>query len=272
VSPASALPAPAPAELRVLERIHAAPGIRLGCQLRPAAAVTVAPLLDPGLPPRALLGFRAPQMLGEERVVAILFADIRGFTQLSEHRLPFDVVDLLNRYFRAMGEAVEAAGGRVDKFIGDGVMALFGAAPRPADTPRDEAADARAAARAAIDGARRMAAALAALNRGLATELGEPLRIGIGIHLGPVILGAMGHGRTVTATAIGDAVNTASRLESASKDLRCLLVVSEAVLAAAGVAADAMPGTAHEVAVRGRSQPLRVRAIARGDDLPGGNT
>ena len=270
---AGALPASAPwtvpaaAEARVLERIHAPPDVRLACQFRPGAAVAVTPLLDPGLPPRSLLRFRQPQMLGEERVVAILFADLRGFTRLSEHRLPFDVVALLNRYFRAMGEAVEAAGGRVDKFIGDGVMALFGAGPRAAEAMPDEAADAGAAARTALDGARRMSAALAALNRSVAAELGEPLRIGIGIHLGPVILGAMGHGRTVTATAIGDAVNTASRLEAASKDYACELVVSEAVLEAAGITAEAMPGAAHEVAVRGRTQPLRVRAVARATDL-----
>lgn len=264
----AALPAPTAAEARVLERIHAAPGIRLACQLRPTGPVGVTPLLDPGLPPRTLLRFRTPQMLGEERVVAILFADIRGFTRLSEHRLPFDVVELLNRYFRAMGEAVEAAGGRVDKFIGDGVMALFGAAPRPAEEMADEVADARAACRAALDAAGRMSQALAALNRSVAPELGEPLRIGIGLHVGPVILGAMGHGQTVTATAIGDAVNTASRLEAASKEYACELVVSEAVLVAAGLGTAEMPGEAHEVAVRGRSQPLRVRAVASAVALP----
>lgn len=267
VATTSTLPAPGAAEARVLDRIRAAPGIRLACQLRPAGPLGVTPLLDPGLPPRALLRFRAPQMLGEERVVAILFADIRGFTRMAEHRLPFDVVDLLNRYFRAMGEAVEAAGGRVDKFIGDGVMALFGAGPRPAEPVPDEAADARAACRAALDGARRMSLALAALNRTLVAELGEPLRIGIGIHSGSVILGAMGHGRTITATAIGDAVNTASRLEAASKEYACELVVSEAVLEAAGLGAAEMPGEAHEVAVRGRTQPMRVRAVARAAEL-----
>ena len=69
---------------------------------------------------------RADFAQGSEREIAILFVDIRGFTGLAEGRLPYDVVFVLNRYFAAMGRAVEAAGGRVDKFIGDGVMALFG--------------------------------------------------------------------------------------------------------------------------------------------------
>ena len=144
---------------------------------------------------------------GSEREIAILFADIRGFTALAEGRLPYDVVFMLNRYFAAMGRAVEAAGGRVDKFIGDGVMALFGdrAMPRPA------AAQALAAARL-------MSLRLDELNVALRAELAEPLRIGIGIHAGPVIVGEMGYGGATTITAIGDAVNTASRLESLTKE------------------------------------------------------
>src|SRR5208283_2937786 len=97
----------------------------LACQLRPHGAVDVTPLL----PPFAVAADgrrRVDFAQGSEREVAILFADIRGFTALSEGRLPFDVVFILNRYFAAMGRAVETAGGRVDKFIGDGVMALFG--------------------------------------------------------------------------------------------------------------------------------------------------
>ena len=125
--PLAALPAPGEEEVRVLRRVGAGPSVRLACQLRPVGPITVAPLLDAALASRELLRFRSARALGAERGVAVLFADLRDFTRLTEHRLPFDVVYLLNRYFRAMGEAVDAAGGRVDKFIGDGVMALFGA-------------------------------------------------------------------------------------------------------------------------------------------------
>ena len=113
-----------------------------------------------------------------------------------------------------------------------------------------------------------MSLALATLNRSVGPEIGEPLRIGIGLHVGPVILGAMGHGRTVGLTAIGDAVNTASRLEAATKALGCELVVSQAVLEAAGVALPDASAAPHEVQVRGRHDPLKVRAVPRADALP----
>lgn len=251
-----ALPAPGPDESRVLRRIAAPTEVRLACQLRPLGAVTVAPLLDATLPAGALLRFRAQHQMGEERSIVIAFIDIREFTRIAERRLPFDVVHLLNRYFRTMGEAVEAAGGVVDKFIGDGVMALFGT-----EGPEDSAA----ACRAALAAARDMALRLEAMNESLLAELGEPLRIGIGLHLGPVILGNLGHGRTVGLTAIGDAVNTASRLEAACKEFACELVVSEAVLQGAGLQAEGEP---HALTVRGRAQPLAVRAFARAAELP----
>ena len=116
-----------------------------------------------------------------------------------------------------------SSGGLVDKFIGDGIMALFGLAGGPA-----------AAARAALAATRGMALALNALNRELAVELDEPLRMGMGVHLGPVILGEMGHGPAASLTAIGDTVNVASRLEALTKELGCQLVVSEAVTQRAG--------------------------------------
>jgi adenylate cyclase len=264
-APAESLPEPGAEERRVLRRVGALPGVRLACQLRPLGPVAVAPLLDAALLPRELLRFRSLPPLGAERAVAVLFADLRDFTRLTEHRLPFDVVYLLNRYFRAMGEAVQAAGGRVDKFIGDGVMALFGAEDAWSDASRP-AEDMRAACLRGFDAARRMSLALEALNRGgVATELGEPLRIGIGLHAGPAIVGEMGHGRASGATAIGDTVNTASRLEAACKELNCELVISEVVLVAAGVGE---LGEAHELTVRGRSAPLRVRAVLRASDLP----
>ncbi len=107
---------------------------------------------------------------GSEREIAILFADIRGFTALAEGRLPYDVVFVLNRYFAAMGRAVEAAGGRVDKFIGDGVMALFGIE-----------SGAQSGCREALAAARLMSERLGELNLSLQAELDQPLRIGIGI-------------------------------------------------------------------------------------------
>src|SRR5690606_23643483 len=124
------LPPPGPDELRVLDRIGRPPQVRLACQIRPVADLEVTPLLPPTATARD--GLPAPGYRhGQEREIAILFADLRGFTGLADSRLPYDVVFILNRYFDAMGRAVEQAGGRLDKFIGDGVMALFGVEAGP---------------------------------------------------------------------------------------------------------------------------------------------
>ncbi len=248
------LAAASQAERRVLERVGAPPNVRLACQLRPAADIRVTPLLPPGASPRD--GFRrAAYLQGTEAEIAILFADLRAFTKLSERRLPYDVVFLLNRYFESMGGAVEDAGGRIDKFIGDGVMALFGLDAKP-----DQAC------RQALAAARAMGAKLEELNQALATELDAPLRIGIGIHVGLAIVGEMGYSQATSVTAVGDAVNTASRLEAQSKGFGAQLVVSEAVAERAGI--DLSAFEIHEVELRGRSEPLKVRVVPNATALP----
>ena len=242
-----ALPLPDDAEQRVLARVGAPPRVRLACQTRPTADVEVAPLVAPGAAATAARS-RPGYLQGDEREIAILFADIRGFTSLSENRLPYDVVFLLNQYFRAMGEAVEEAGGRLDKFIGDGVMALFGIEKGVAD-----------GSRRALDAARRMSLRLAEMNAVLRGDLPEPLRIGIGIHSGPVIVGEMGYGPAVSLTAVGDTVNTASRLEALTKEFEVQLVVSEPVLRSAGAALADFPR--EEIELRGRRSTLTVVAV-----------
>jgi adenylate cyclase len=241
------LPEPAPDEAAVLRRVHAAPNVRLACQLRPKGPIEATPLLPPFIHARG--GLQRPGYLqGSEKEIAILFADLRAFTKLAESKLPYDVVFLLNRYFAAMGEAVEAAGGRVDKFIGDGVMALFGVEDGSA-----------AGCRAALRAASLMSQRLQEMNQAMVHELAEPLRIGIGIHEGPAIVGEMGWGRTVSLTAVGDAVNTASRLEALTKLYDVELVVSEDVVRRADADLDAYPR--HEIEVRGRSAPLVIRTV-----------
>jgi adenylate cyclase len=249
-----ALPVAAPAERRVLERVGAGPGVRLACQTRPRQAVSVVPLLPPTATPRDAQD-RPGHLQGHEEEIAILFADIRAFTPLAESRLPYDVVFLLNRYFRAMGSAVEEAGGHIDKFIGDGVMALFGIGEGGA-----------VGSRQALEAARLMAVQLEEINRVLAQDLAEPLRIGIGIHVGHAIVGEMGYGRATSVTAVGDAVNTASRIEALNKEFGSQLVVSEAVAMKAGL--DLPEAAAHEIALRGRVEELRVLALADARALP----
>jgi adenylate cyclase len=248
------LPPPSEDEQRVLQRVGAGPGTRLACQACPTGPVEIVPLLPPHAGPSDARG-RPAYLHGAEQVIAILFCDLRAFTNLAEHRLPYDLVFLLNRFFRAMGEAVEEAGGRVDKFIGDGVMALFGIGVTPAQGCRN-----------ALEAARRMAQHLAEINQSLAHDLPEPLRIGIGIHAGPAIIGEMGYGRATGLTAIGDAVNAASRLEALTKEFGCQLVVSQAVADLAGVPLDAHP--VREASLRGRREPISVRIVVDAASLP----
>lgn len=248
------IPPPSSEERRVLERVGAAPDVRLACQLRPRGALSVAPLLPAGAQARD--GFARPAYLhGSEREIVILFADLRAFTRIAEGKLPYDLVFLLNRYFAEMGHAIEGAGGHIDKFIGDGVMALFGL---------DRGVD--AGCREALAAARAMSERLAQLNETLAHDLPEKLRIGIGIHSGPAIVGEMGYGRAVSLTAVGDSVNTASRVEGLARDYGAELVVSESVLARAGLAPAASPS--REIEIRGRVERLTVRIFGSARDLP----
>ncbi len=244
------LPAPEPVERATLARIGAEPDVRLACQLRPTSNLSVTPLLVPDRR-RALLLTGQPTTPGREREIAILFCDIRSFTALADHRLPFDIVFLLNRYFAVVGKAVEQAGGKMDKFIGDGAMALFGV-----DTTNVEAC------RQALTAAATILEDLARLNEELADEIAVPLRVAIGIHAGPAIVGAMGYRDVMNVTAIGDTVNVASRLELVAKELNAAVVVSEAAVRMSGV--DLSIFDVREVDIRGRAQPLQVRVVPQG--------
>lgn len=241
------LPEASEEETKVLRRVGAPDGVRLACQLQPQSDLAVVPLLPANASPQD--GQARPGYLqGAEREIAILFADLRSFTQFSETKLPFDVVFALNQYFRAMGSAVEAAGGQLDKFIGDGVMALFGIR-----------SDLQEGARQALLAARDMALALDQLNVQLESDLKQPLKMGIGIHGGPAIVGEMGYRHATTVTAIGDAVNTASRLETMTKEFGAQLVVSKLLTDLAGI--DMSEHESREITVRGREEPLTVYVV-----------
>lgn len=241
------LPRPSAGEQTVLDRVRAGEGVRLACQLRPTGDVTVALLVETDHPRRPAL--HQPPAFGEERFVVAMFVDMRGSTSLAEHRLPFDTVFVINRFLEAVGGAVAASGGSPNQFLGDGMMALFGL-----ETDREEAAR---GGLAAID---RIAENIAALNEAMAGHLGEPIRYGIGLHAGSAILGEIGdrrHGRAVF-TAIGDAVNVASRLQSMTKRLGVVALVSETVFKTAGED----PGLPRqEIDIEGRTGRLWVRPI-----------
>ena len=242
------LPPPGAVEAALLKRVGAPADVRLACQLRPIDDVAVLPLLPAGV---SAFDIVAPGefLQGEEREICVLFADLRGFTRFAERKLPYDVVFFLNRYFDAMGGAIERAGGVVNQFTGDGVMALFGL---------EGGAD--LGCRQAFAAARGMIDALDELSIGLTAELVEPLRIGIGIHIGPTVVGRMGRGVAMYLTAVGDTVHVASRLQDLTKQYACQMVVSETVAARAGIDVSAFPR--HEIAVRNRAEPIAIRTIA----------
>lgn len=244
---AETLPPPQPIEQATLTRIGADYGVRLACQLHPTANVSVAPLLVPSLESIVPAGSQQASP-GREREIAILFCDIRSFTMLTEARLPYDIVFLLNRYFAIVGQAVERSGGRLDKFIGDGAMALFGLTGSAADGCKN-----------ALKAAAIIVKEIEKLNNELAGELNMPLRVAIGIHTGPAIVGAMGYGAVKSLTAIGDTVNVASRLEAVAKEFDVTLVVSEPVISLA--ASDTAGLEVRDVAIRGRALPLRVYIV-----------
>jgi class 3 adenylate cyclase len=186
---------------------------------------------------------------GEERDVTVLFADIRGFTQLSEALPPSEVLTFVNAYLQVMTQVVVQHGGRLDKVMGDGMMIVFGA-------PLADAAHARRAVLAALE----MRVALERFNAGRAARGLPPIRIGMGLHSGPVTAGNVGSAsHKLEYTVLGDTVNLASRIEGLTKDFGVDILASEATVLAAGegVHARAMP----EVRVKGKSTPVRTFAV-----------
>jgi adenylate cyclase len=241
------LPAATVDELRVLGRVGAPVHVRLACQVRPLRDLAVVPLVPAGAGPQDALG-AGDHREGQELTIAVLFADLRGFTRLAERKLPYDVVFILNRYFEAVGGAITDAGGTVNQFTGDGVMALFGV-----DGGAEEGC------RQAVRAAAAMIARVHELSRTLAEDLDAPLRLGIGIHTGPTVVGRMGYADTTYLTAVGDTVHVAARLEALTKDYACELVLSEEVATRAGV--DVSDHGRHELTVRNREAPLAVFVV-----------
>jgi adenylate cyclase len=178
------------------------------------------------------------------RDVTLLFSDIRGFTTLSESRSPEEVVELINRYFSLQVDVIWRHGGTLDKYIGDCIMAMWGA-------PLDDAQHAKNAVSCALD----MADALQAFKRELGAEHLE-FDVGIGLHSGPAVVGLIGSEKRREYTAIGDTVNLASRIEGLTKDAKRRILVSKDTMERCADAFDFVScGT---FAAKGRAQPVEL--------------
>ena len=177
-----------------------------------------------------------------------MFADIRGFTTFAEKQLPYDVIHVLNRYFYAMRQVIEAHGGYIDNYMGDGLLALFGVHDAEAN-----------AAEQAVRAGLGMLQAMDDLQPYLQRTYGQQLQIGVGIHCGEIVIGNIGDAQSDATMVIGDAVNFASRIESANKEVGSRLLISEQTYGELG--GRYTVGQTCELTVKGKSGTYRVYEI-----------
>lgn len=251
---ADSLPPPSANEAKLLRRISAPDRVRLACQIRPHDDLQVQILLASRLNTALGQTAEADATTGR-RGLTVMVADLRAFSALSGRQLPQELIGLLNRFFDEMSQAITAHEGRIDAFYGDGFMAVFGLEGQPAK-----------AAQAAIAAAADIVRAVEALNREFDAALPLPLRIGIGIHTGDAIIGAIGNDnlgrREIT---VGETVMIASQLESATRRVLADVVVSEDTMR---TAARSYPGTTPlKVAIKGRETPLAAFGFASAPDI-----
>jgi len=208
---------PTEKEQKILDKLHAPAEMRLACQTTLSGDITLRRLVlnDEDIEFTSIMGKKDFGRLGESKTIAILFSDIRGFTSISEQLLPYDIVFLLNRYYSKMVNIIETNGGHIINYMGDGLMASFGI--------NDEESFEIYAIKAAIE----MLDAVDEMKPYIKTMYGHDFEIGIGIHLGEVVIGNIGAGKTSRLTLVGDAVNLASRIESANKEFNSSLLISE---------------------------------------------
>lgn len=200
-------------EREILEQGGFGPNVRLGCCMAPTGDVRVRLLVRERITKADL----RPEGMAREREVAVLFADIRNFTAFSERRLAFDVLHLLNRYFDRMGTIIDFNRGEVIAFLGDGIVCMF-------DDPQPQAA-ATSAVRCAVQ----MVKAASVFSRYSTEHFDFAVDIGIGIAWGRAVIGEVGYYRNMRVNCIGDVVNTASRVQDATKELGAPLLVTGAV-------------------------------------------
>lgn len=209
------------AEEKIAARLNFAPHVRLACQTKVSGDVTVRrtvlDTLDIQLSNQLGPGLKLGP-LGEEKHLAILFADIGDYTAFAESLPAYDVIHALRRYFITMGRVIDTHGGRINDYVGDGIMALFGVDERPDPVYR--------AVRAGME----MLWEVDSLNPYLQAMYRRKFRIRVGIHYGPVVVGTIGMAGMEKMAVIGDPVNVAERIEDANKQTGTSMLISDAAL------------------------------------------
>jgi adenylate cyclase len=253
---------PSPLEQSALERIGAAPNVRLACQTRPLMPIDITPLMAADL--NVDSEWREGGVSGEEREIVALFVDLRGSSKFSERHLPYDVLFILNRFFLEMSDTLTETHGHYAQFEGDGLLALYGLERGLEQGCQD-----------VLRGAIEMQARIDQLNQKLKNELKEPLKIGIGIHCGVAIVGTMGPPTAPNYSAIGDCINAAARLQTETKELECILVVTDEVVQNAG--ADFSQFPSQQISLQGKQKsvliyavknPLEISSVAEKEEKP----
>jgi class 3 adenylate cyclase len=177
------------------------------------------------------------------RLITILFADIRGYTSMSEQMTPLETFALLNDYLACMGQVINDTGGFIDKYIGDAIMALF----------EDETTG------CALHAALAMQQSLKVFNEKRSREFQPTVNIGIGIHRGEVVMGTIGFTSRIESTVIGDAVNVAARVEGLTRKYNCDVLVTESVVAALRrPEAFELRLVDESVKVKGKNEPVAI--------------
>jgi adenylate cyclase len=252
---ASLLP-PGFAERFTLARVKAPDNARLACQIRPRGALGVTRLVrvqDDGPPTAAA---ESPDDAGVTKPLCLLYVRIRDIDEISRDRLPYDVMFILNEFFSAAGAAIDQNNGWVDKFLGDGVLAVFGQ-QRGLDRGCNDA----------LQVARAIDVALDRLNEKVSAEIGRPIAISIGLHAGSFFLGRIGLGRTSVLSVVGPGAEMALQLADAAEDKGWQVAFSAEAAQRAGVASI---GDRHSLAISGsggKSQSVDVVGVVRARDI-----
>jgi len=244
---------PSPLEKFALERIGAAPNVRLACQTRPLMPIEITPLMPADL--NVDSEWREGGVSGEEREIVALFVDLRGSSKFSERHLPYDVLFILNRFFLEMSDTLTESHGHYAQFEGDGLLALYGLERGLEQGCQD-----------VLRGAIEMQEKIKQLNQKLKNELKEPLKIGIGIHCGVAIVGTMGPPTAPNYSAIGDCVNAAARLQTKTKELECILVVTDEVVQNAG--ADFSQFPSQQISLQGKQKSVLTYVVKNPLEIP----